>query len=195
MTSGEVPADAEAFLSELLRRLQASTLRRLEQITPETLTWLLHPGSHTIGAIIWHLSRRVDLFGAVVLPVGRRSEQHWIRDGWASATGRGGANDRDDERDLADFTALELASIPQMDAAELATYHRSAMGTLADRVRAETPVTLERPLAVAGLQLTRYRHILRFALTGSHAIGEIDALLSLEGRARDTESDRTGSGA
>jgi hypothetical protein len=180
--SDDIPSSAQAFLGELVARLQRGTLARLRRIAPDALYWQPHRESNSIGVTIWHYTRWWDLFGTVVLPERETGSQHWFRDGWLERTGYDPRGKPPDGLGLiTGYSVDEMLAVPHLSADELAEYHTAATTSALAAIAAEDPASLARTLRVGEGDTggSRYAQILGLALGSHRHLGEIDALSSL----------------
>jgi hypothetical protein len=180
--SEAIPADAPAFLGELVSRLQRGTLARLRRIPEEALYWQPHRESNSIGVTVWHYTRWWDLFGTVVLVDGMVEDQHWFRDGWMERTGYDPRGKPPDGLGLiTDYSVEEMLAVPQLSAEDLAAYHTPSMNSTLSAIAAEDAASLGRILHVGESEAggSRYAQILALALGSHRHLGEIDTLASL----------------
>lgn len=180
--SDGLPADAPAFLRELVTRLQRGTLARLKRIPEDALYWQPHRESNSIGVTVWHYTRWWDLFGTVALVGGTIEDQHWFRDGWMDRTGYDPRGKPPDGLGLiTDYSVEEMLAVPHLSAEDLAAYHTASTDSTQSALAAEDEASLQRILQVGegGGGGTRYTQVLGLALGSHRHLGEIDALASL----------------
>lgn len=182
-----LPADAPAFLRELVTRLQRGTLARLKRIPADALYWQPHRESNSIGVTVWHYTRWWDLFGTVVLVDGKTEDQHWFRDGWLDRTGYDPRGKPPDGFGLiTGYSVDEMLAVPHLPIEDLAAYHAASTDSALSAIAAEDRASLQRILHVGegDASGSRYAQILGLALGSHRHLGEIDALASLYERQR-----------
>jgi hypothetical protein len=186
--SDALPADAPAFLRELVTRLQRGTLARLKRVSGDALYWQPHRESNSIGVTVWHYTRWWDLFGTVVLIDGKNDDQHWFRDGWLERTGYDPRGKPPDGLGLlTGYSVEEMLAVPHLSAEDLASYHTASTNSALSALAVEDAASLQRTLHVGEGESggSRYAQILGLALGSHRHLGEIDALASLHERRRE----------
>lgn len=186
-----IPADAAAFLRDLVARLEKATHARLGRTTPESLHWQIEREANSVGVTIWHYTRWIDALGTVALPGGDVLAQHWFHDGWAERTGY-------DPRglgsaglgNLTGYTVEEMLAVPRLSAADLGEYHHAAAVSLVDALKREDVVSLEREISFGGGETSCFELVLGIVLGETRHLGEIDALLALYARRHATALSR-----
>jgi len=180
--SEAIPADAPAFLCELVSRLQRGTLARLKRVGADALYWQPDRESNSIGVTIWHYTRWWDLFGTVTLVGGEIDAQHWFRDGWMDRTGYDPRGKPPDGLGLiTGYSVEEMLAVPHLSGEDLAAYHTASTDSALRAIANEDAASLQRTLQVGEGDSggSRYAQILGLALGSHRHLGEIDALSSL----------------
>lgn len=178
-----MPQTSPEFLRDLVTRLRRSTLSRLKRTPADALYWQPDAEANSIGVTIWHYTRWFDLFGMVTLVDGDVADQHWFRDGWSERTGY-------DPRGIGyggyglitGYTVAEMQAVPQLSAADLGTYHATAMDSMLAALARDDLASLSRPMRIAADEDSRFEQVLGLILGANRHLGEIDALLSLFSR-------------
>ena len=181
--TGVIPADASAFLREMVERIERATLSRLGRTTPESLHWQPDREANSIGVTVWHYTRWLDLLGTVTLVGGTAGAQHWLRDGWSARTrydpqgiGYGGLGL------ITGYTIDEMLAVPHLTAAELGEYHSASARSLQRALARDDARTLARVIHFVDADTTAFELVFSTLLGATRHLGEIDALLSLFAR-------------
>jgi DinB superfamily len=183
MIKAPIPETAPELLRDLVTRLRRSTLSRLKRTPPGALYWQPDAEANSVGVTVWHYTRWFDLFGTVTLVDGDVGDQHWFRDGWFERIGY-------DPRGIGyggygmitGYTVAEMRAVPQLSAADLGTYHATAMDSMLAALKREDVALLSRPMRVADDEDSRFEQVLGLILGANRHLGEIDTLLSLFSR-------------
>ncbi len=115
------------FIQNSFDRHYAALMRAVEDLTPEELAWRPGPESHSIGFVVWHYGRALDLW---IQTLTKSAPQLWESE-WAQKFNR-----PPDPNDLGfGYTAEQLATFTLPDPTVLLGY--------AEAMRANTMAYLE----------------------------------------------------
>ncbi len=111
-------------LIDLLQTNQRFVHVLLDEIDKELLHWQHDDGANSIGVIVWHIARILDVF-LVQKIEGRSAESElWHANGWAERTNYDPTGiGHDGWGNVIGYTIEEVAAIPQMDVATLLGYY------------------------------------------------------------------------
>ena len=151
----------------------ARVREQIERLDEDALEWRADDRGNNIRETVWHMARWIDLLTRV-LDGAQASTERWFTDGWAQRTGY-------DPRGIGDgglgtmtgYTFEEVLKIPRLGATDLIRYLDSAVGPLAQRLRAlpDDETAAKSVRRVTGILQGCFSHV-----------GEIDALLAIRER-------------
>jgi hypothetical protein len=178
LTGVEVMID---YLDDNLRRLK----RDLSDISEEGLHWQVDPSANSIGVILWHMGRLLDVFftrhASGLVP----EEECWFRFGWAETTGydpRGIG--RDGWGTLNEYTPAEVAAVPRFSWDQVSGYLEDVYQTVRDYLKSTSMLALAKPGAGFEGKYTRYQIISMALMDNVRHLGEIQLVKSLYERTK-----------
>jgi hypothetical protein len=178
LTGVEVMID---YLDDNLRRLK----RDLSDISEECLHWQVDPSANSIGVILWHMGRLLDVFFTRHASGLASEEECWFRSGWAETTGydpRGIG--RDGWGTLNEYTPAEVAAVPRFSWDQVSGYLEDVYQTVRDYLKSTSMLALAKPGAGFEGKYTRYQIISMGLMDNVRHLGEIRLVKSLYERTK-----------
>jgi hypothetical protein len=178
LTGVEVMID---YLDDNLRRLK----RDLSDISEEGLHWQVDPSANSIGVILWHMGRLLDVFFTRHASGLTPEEECWFRFGWAETTGYDPLGiGRDGWGTLNEYTPAEVAAVPRFSWDQVSGYLEDVYQTVRDYLKSTSMLALAKPGAGFEGKYTRYQIISMALMDNVRHLGEIQLVKSLYERTK-----------
>lgn len=172
------------LLADLAAEVERGMRRHVDPLTAEALAWKPDAEANSIGVTVWHVARWLDLLTVVVLQNRPPTDEFWHASGWAKTTGYDplgiGFNGFGA---ITGYTQAEVAAIPEMSAADLLSYLGEAAGALRAQLLRMSDESLHEPAPGSHQGLLAYAWLKPVLCGCLGHVGEIDALVSMRGRA------------